>query len=160
MKRHVIVGGGLSGALLAWRLSHYYRENVTLIECGDVLLEESYRHYSPKDWFDASLQESSIGHIVTIPQENLGNRTMIYSRGSGIGGTSNINAMIWSLGSTAIFRNHWPPFWANNIERCDFESLFLFFSIIFFILLAYLKKLSRFFILLSTKSVINRYSLT
>ncbi|KAJ8699611.1 hypothetical protein PTI98_002707 [Pleurotus ostreatus] len=92
----IIVGGGTAGNVVANRLSADRRTTVLVIEAGgsnDVLdLQIPYLWTSligsAYDWNSTS-----------TPQSGLGNRSVTLARGIGLGGSSSINAMLYTLGS-------------------------------------------------------------
>ena len=113
---HVVVGGGSSGVLLCHKLLEY--DDVILIERGS---EDPYsRTASARDpalWPAAATQLGEASRYCTQPQESLGNREVLYPQGSGIGGTSNLNAMIWTAGHPAVFDDYWPHEWNSGAMR-------------------------------------------
>lgn len=110
---HIIVGGGSSGILLCNQLLE--KDDVILIERGSKdPYAPSYPTKIPSSWPVAAIYEAEASRSSTMPQEVLGNRVLLYPQGSGVGGTSNINAMIWSAGHPAVFNNYWPKEWNSK----------------------------------------------
>lgn len=111
---HIVIGGGSSGILLCRQL----------LECDDVILIErgSQNPYSthvtsriPSLWPAAAFAEGEAFRNSSMPQSSLADRTIMYPQGSGIGGTSNLNAMILSAGHPAVFNNHWHQKWSSGV---------------------------------------------
>jgi choline dehydrogenase len=110
---HIIVGGGSSGIMLCHQLLK--KDDVILIERGSKNpYAPSYSTKVPSSWPVAAIYEADASRSSTMPQEALGNRVLLYPQGSGVGGTSNINAMIWSAGHQAVFNNYWPKKWNSE----------------------------------------------
>ncbi|KAF7777703.1 CAZyme family AA3 [Agaricus bisporus var. burnettii] len=93
----VIVGGGTAGAVLANRLSEVKGFQVLVIEAGpsnegvldaQVPLFASKLRNSPYDW-----------NFTTTPQKFGNGRILSYARGHILGGSSSINAMVYTRGS-------------------------------------------------------------
>lgn len=93
---YVIVGGGSAGCVLANRLSADPNVSVCLLEAG------------PRDWNPLiripigiiALMRSKVFNwaYYTEPQKHMNNRRMFWPRGKTLGGSSAINAMIYTRG--------------------------------------------------------------
>ncbi|KIY43459.1 pyranose dehydrogenase [Fistulina hepatica ATCC 64428] len=105
---YIIVGGGAGGSALANRLSEDDNVQVLLLEAGgpnkNVLdLEVPFYCYTklgpgtPWDW-----------NFTTTPQVHLDNRAIKYTRGYGLGGSTDVNCMAYSRGSASDYDR-----WAN-----------------------------------------------
>lgn len=114
---HVVVGGGSAGIILCNQLLQY--DDVILIERGsDDPYSKEPTMRDPSSWPAAAIDDADISRNTTLAQSELGHRTTLYPQGSGIGGTSNINAMIWTAGHPAVFNKHWHTKWdSNSLER-------------------------------------------
>ena len=123
---HVVVGGGSSGLFLCKRLLE--RDNVILIERGenppvvDTLLtsitNELLNMFSRGElWpFNALITAPIPSRMhVTAPQPAFFGRQLMYAQGIGLGGTSNVNAMLYTPGSPLIFDSHWPKEWNSKV---------------------------------------------
>ncbi|TFK24010.1 aryl-alcohol oxidase [Coprinopsis marcescibilis] len=93
----IVVGGGASGSVIANRLSENPLHQVLLIESGashQGVLETTVPYFHPflhntkYDW-----------NFTTVPQTHLNNRVLDYARGHILGGSSSINALMYTRGS-------------------------------------------------------------
>ncbi len=118
---HVIVGAGAAGLTLCLTLLQRSNCHVILIEQGQSALkgDDKSLFLDPLNWAGAAFTESSLNtQTLTTEQKNLCGRRIMYPQGRGIGGTTNINAMIWTAGHRAIFDKQWPDQWSSvNINR-------------------------------------------
>ncbi|KIJ28546.1 GMC oxidoreductase [Sphaerobolus stellatus SS14] len=92
---YVIIGGGVGGCTLASRLSENSDVTVLLLEAGKAHIGDPlvdlptgfFRQYGVPD-YDWGFQ--------TIPQKKLDGKVITWNRGKGLGGSSNINYMVWT----------------------------------------------------------------
>lgn len=114
MTTHIVIGAGPSGIFLSNKLLE--RDNVILIEQGsndlfDVKKIETI--IDPSKWYSSHKSSySTLYH--SCSQKYLGNRCILYQQGLGIGGTSNINAMLLTGGSPKVYDLKWPKSWNSN----------------------------------------------
>ncbi|GJJ15207.1 hypothetical protein Clacol_009483 [Clathrus columnatus] len=104
---YVIVGGGVAGSVIAGRLSEKSDTIVLLLEAGkgrinDPLIVEYNAADTPSggargyQFGDPEYLRVNNCRCLKIPQKNLNGRKMIWNRGKGLGGSSNINQMAWT----------------------------------------------------------------
>lgn len=119
--RHIVVGAGPSGIMLCHTMLQ--RDDVILVERGsrvDFDSDSSAFISQPGRFYAACLSDSHSDMCNTKPQEKLANRILPYPQGKGLGGTSNINAMILTGGHISLFNTKWPKRWDGG----RFERLF------------------------------------
>lgn len=100
---YIIVGGGLSGCVLASRLRQYKpASKILLIEAGqdtrsrtDILQPDILNLGGELDWM-----------YPTEPQASIGGRSIAYNAGKGLGGGTLINSGGWTRGS-AVDYDEW-----------------------------------------------------
>jgi choline dehydrogenase-like flavoprotein len=112
MPTHIIVGGGASGILACYELLQHGHD-VILLEAGSETYQTSSDCYLAQNWgrsFNAGNVE--VYQYLTTPQPCLNHRQIEYPQGAGLGGSTNINAMIWSEGYPAVYDRHWPKSWS------------------------------------------------
>jgi choline dehydrogenase-like flavoprotein len=107
------------------------RPSVLLIEAGPAANPPTLETFNRYSNF-SELAEYNWGYTST-PQTELHGRQLDYSRGRGLGGTSNINVLVYTVGSSGDF-DHWAKLvgddffnWENShrrykeIETFDFD---------------------------------------
>jgi choline dehydrogenase-like flavoprotein len=101
---YIIVGGGSAGCVLAARLSEDPSINVALLEAGPA--DSSVLIHCPAGL--AALAKFSLSgwDINTVAQPGLNGRQGYQPRGKVLGGSSSINAMIYTRGHRADY-DHW-----------------------------------------------------
>jgi choline dehydrogenase len=92
---YIIVGGGWAGCIVAARLSEDPRSRVLLLEAGS---ENSYEHSYYGSGVLGMWNKETNWNFSSIPQEELGGRTVNHPRGKVIGGSAAINLGSWSRG--------------------------------------------------------------
>jgi choline dehydrogenase-like flavoprotein len=100
----VIVGGGSAGCALAARLSEDQSRSVVLLEAGDS--NDHWYIKMPAALLVPVATTLSNWHFETTPQPGFGGRRGYQPRGKGLGGSSAINAMVYTRGNRADF-DHW-----------------------------------------------------
>lgn len=122
--RNVILtsSGGASGSILAYRLAKLLpNHSVLLLEAGGDNADEKYRTF--RERYFALMTPGYNWGYKTIPQSNLKDREIDYSRGKGLGGSSAINFCVYTRGSKADY-DHWAELvgdeqwkWDRALER-------------------------------------------
>jgi choline dehydrogenase-like flavoprotein len=112
---YVVVGGGSGGCVLAARLSEDPEVSVALIEAGPV--DRSVLIHCPAGL--ALLAQTSVANwkFETVPQKGLNGRRGYVPRGKVLGGSSSVNAMVYTRGHRADY-DHWAaegnPGWSYD----------------------------------------------
>ncbi|MGW1465569.1 GMC family oxidoreductase [Streptomyces sp. NPDC002308] len=98
--RHIVIGAGSAGCVLADRLSADGDGQVLLIEAGGP---DRRAEISIPAAFPALFGTSADWGYRTTPQPGLGGRSLNWPRGRTLGGSSSLNAQIWTRGHRADF---------------------------------------------------------
>jgi len=118
---YVVVGGGSAGCVLANRLSRQH--DVLLLEAGDP--DEAREISVPIAWVELLGSEYDWG-FRTAPQPELNDRSLQFTQGKVVGGSSSINAQIYVRGHPADF-DRWASAgnegWAYGSVRAYYERL-------------------------------------
>lgn len=129
---YVVVGCGISGLVVATRLSEDPGISVLCIEAGSLYFSLALPLFLLKTDFPRDHGENMINipafigeqppdfyvyNLLTLPQTQLDNRTHVLPMGRGVGGGSLVNGMIWNRGNQEDF-NLWAslgnPGWDWN----------------------------------------------
>lgn len=97
---YIVVGAGSGGATLASRLARETDASVLVLESGGE--DDIPEIHDPRGW-GAALGTRAAKYFSTEPQRNTSGRVHVWPRGNAIGGTSNINAMIFCRGHRSDF---------------------------------------------------------
>ncbi len=89
----IVVGAGSAGCVLASRLSEHPATKVLLIEAGSATIPRASRIPAA---FATLFKTSSDWNFETAPDPGVNGRSLYWPRGRLIGGSSAINAMIWT----------------------------------------------------------------
>ena len=117
---YVIVGAGSAGCVLAHRLSEDPAVRVTLVEAGgkgrhpNIAIPAAFaKQFKTKlDW-----------DLATEPEPHCANRSLYVPRGKGLGGSSNMNAMLYVRGRPLDY-DQWAQMGA---EGWDWEAIWPYF---------------------------------
>ena len=100
MADFIVVGAGSAGAVIASRLSEDPAVDVLLLEAGEARIpKESVIPAA----FSRLFQTDFDWNYSTEPERELANRKLYWPRGKLLGGSSAMNAMIWTRGARADF---------------------------------------------------------
>ena len=109
-RKHVIVGAGTSGCILASSL--LIHDDVILITDGPGLNSSYFdreEFQNPLRWATAAFYSDKCP--LAYVNKSQSRRVLKYGQGLGVGGCSNVNAMLWAWGSDLVFDRHWPRNW-------------------------------------------------
>lgn len=93
---YIIIGAGSAGCVLANRLSADRRNNVALIEAGKR--DKNFVIHMPIGYGKTTSEPGESWHYFSQEEPYIDNRKMLLPRGKGLGGSSNINGMIYIRG--------------------------------------------------------------
>jgi choline dehydrogenase len=117
----VIIGAGSAGCVLANRLSADPRNRVLLVEAGGD--GKSFLTSMPAGYGKTANEFGHSWHYHGEPESSIGNRRMLLPRGRGLGGSSNINGLLYVRGQQADF-DRWSNLGAVGWGWSDVASYF------------------------------------
>ena len=117
---HIIIGAGSAGCAAVARLAELTQDTICVIEAGpsdsDIRVKMPFGLVNlmggPRDW-----------RRTTVPQENLGGKTVSVPRGKMLGGSGSINSMVWFRGRADDFDNWSVGGWAFTDVAPAFEAV-------------------------------------
>ncbi len=91
---YIVVGAGSAGSVLAWEIARRELGTVAVVESG---LRATHSHSRIPALYPWLFRSSALCHnAFTTPQNGLAGRRIPLPAGKGLGGSSLLNAMIWS----------------------------------------------------------------
>jgi len=118
----VIVGAGSAGCVLANRLSAGGRHHVALLEAGGNAASFFVR--MPIGYGKIAFEPGLSWHYFSAPELGLDGRRVLLPRGKGLGGSSNINGLIYIRGQAADYED-WAAAGATGWSWSDVLPWFL-----------------------------------
>ncbi|GAP84543.2 putative glucose-methanol-choline oxidoreductase [Rosellinia necatrix] len=114
---YIVVGAGIGGSVMASRLSEDASVSVALVEAG-TWYEKVAGNESQVPAYDARYNAKAANAtnpdvewgIVTTPQAGVGNVSVHYARGKSLGGSSNLNYMLYTHSSSGAMQ-----VWADQV---------------------------------------------
>jgi choline dehydrogenase-like flavoprotein len=116
---YIVIGGGSAGSVMAGRLSEHAGTSVALLEAGGK--GDSWMVKTPAA--AVAMLPTSINNYAyeTVPQKGLNGRRGYQPRGKCLGGSSAINAMIYTRGHRYDY-DHWAALGNQGWSYCPISK--------------------------------------
>lgn len=98
---YIVIGAGSAGCSIAARLSEDPAVRVALVEAGKP--DTDFMIHMPLGYGKTTSEPGESWHYRSAAEPGLDGRTMLLPRGKGLGGSSNINGMIYIRGQAADY---------------------------------------------------------
>jgi choline dehydrogenase len=121
MYDYIIVGGGSAGCVLANRLSAHPHTRVCLLEAGPPDSSPFIR--VPLGMVGLMMSKKLNWRYFTEPQPQLDGRRLFWPRGKALGGSSSINAMVYTRGHADDY-DHWAALGNRGWSYAEVLPLF------------------------------------
>lgn len=118
---YVIVGGGSAGCIAAAELSADPDVEVLVLEVGPAA-EENPETLSAEGYKDAFINDEVIWERFSARQAACGGQRVFMGSGTGMGGSGNVNGMVYTRGAEVDYAE-WPKGWSWNDVVPDFEAI-------------------------------------
>lgn len=118
---YIIIGAGSAGCVMANRLSANSNLSIALIEAGGA--DKSPMIHMPIGYGKTTTQPGESWHYFSQAEPHLGGRHILLPRGKGLGGSSNINGMIYIRGQRADY-DQWAQLGATGWGWQDLQPYF------------------------------------
>ncbi|GJE92683.1 GMC oxidoreductase [Phanerochaete sordida] len=93
---YIVIGGGTAGCVVASRLSEDPNVSVVVLEAGPPHIDDPVND-EPSAFLKPILDPEYDHRYTTTPQPGFDGQPTMFPRGRGLGGTSQINWMIWTV---------------------------------------------------------------
>jgi choline dehydrogenase len=118
---YIIVGGGSAGCVLANRLSENTENSVCLLEAGQRD-NKLHIHVPVGVLYSVMYDKKNNWYYNSEPEPELNNREVYCPRGKVLGGSSSINAMVYTKGSDSEY-DHWESLGNKGWGSKDFVPI-------------------------------------
>ena len=112
----VVVGGGSAGCVVASRLSEDSRNSVCLLEAGER--DRNPWIHIPMGFGKLINNANLTWGYATEPEQNLGNRRIVWTRGKVLGGSGSLNGLVFLRGAATDF-DEWQRLGARGWSYLD-----------------------------------------
>ena len=117
---YVIVGGGTSGAIIAWRLGEAGK-SVCVLEAGPP--DKNPLIHLPAGFNKTITNPALTWQFESDPDPNIAGRSIVYAQGKTYGGSSSINGMVFVRGQPQDY-DHWAQLGNRGWSYSDVLPIF------------------------------------